>query len=175
MTLRFLAILTILVSASACSVRSGNRGNFNTDGGGGGSDGGGLQLDDAGRTADGALPPVNECNPSCGDMELCGAMNDGNGLDDDCNGMVDEGCICVTGTTRPCFTGPPDRRNRGACADGIQTCGEFLDWLGCVGDTAPSAETCDGVDNDCNGANQATQHCELQLGRHLPSRRSVAR
>ena len=34
-------------------------------------------------------------NPGCGAREMCG-----NGLDDDCNGMVDENCPCVPGTTR---------------------------------------------------------------------------
>jgi hypothetical protein len=84
-------------------------------------------------------------------MELCGELNQGNGLDDNCNGSVDEGCVCsAINETRPCFTGPPDRRNIGVCADGIETCDEFLRWGACVGGISPSTEACDGADNDCD-------------------------
>jgi hypothetical protein len=52
--------------------------------------------------------------------------------------------IVCTGAGAPCDTGRP-----GACGLGIRQCrgGE----LTCVGTTTPSAERCDGVDNDCNG------------------------
>src|SRR5687767_1347990 len=41
---------------------------------------------------------VDRCSPACGDEELCGERNDGNGLDDDCDGEVDEDCVCMAGT-----------------------------------------------------------------------------
>lgn len=77
----------------------------------------------------------------------------GNGEDDDCNGIVDDGCSCVPGEVKKCFLGPPGKRNVGACTDGTMTCfgGEFGSWGDCVGSIGPSAETCDGLDNDCNG------------------------
>lgn len=97
------------------------------------------------------LPPVNACAPACGPTELCGESGDGNGLDDNCNGQVDEDCLCqAVGTTRPCFAGPPDRRDVGACTDGVESCGEFLHWGDCVGGVSPSEEVCDGADNDCD-------------------------
>lgn len=128
------------VWASACSVRTSDQtSGFRSDGSVN-SDGGGFFTDGS----------VNPCVPGCGPEELCG-MGDGNGLDDNCNGQVDEICSCTSGTTRPCFQGSPDRRGIGACTDGIQSCSEIGTWSGCLGGVSPTAETCDGTDNDCNG------------------------
>ncbi len=96
--------------------------------------------------------PVNPCAPGCGPEESCGGEGgDGNGLDDDCDGRVDEGCTCAPGSTRPCFAGTPERRDIGACADGLETCTEFGIWSACTGGVSPSAEACNGADDDCNG------------------------
>jgi putative metal-binding protein len=82
---------------------------------------------------------------SCGD-ESC------NGVDDDCDGDVDEGCSCVVDATQPCYSGAdPDLVGVGACAEGTQTC-EDGEWGDCVGDVVPSDEVCDATDNDCDGA-----------------------
>lgn len=94
--------------------------------------------------------PVEACTVACGERELCGDMGDGNGLDDDCDGRVDEDCVCTAGTSRACFVGPPDRRNIGVCADGVMQCTEFLQWGPCLGGQFPTPEVCDGADNDCN-------------------------
>jgi len=78
----------------------------------------------------------------------------GDGLDNNCDGRVDETCPCVPGTVQRCFLGPPGRRGLGACSDGNQTCvglGEFGTWSECAGGIPPSAETCDGADNNCDG------------------------
>ena len=79
-----------------------------------------------------------------GPVELC------NGIDDNCNGMIDEGCSCTDGKTQPCYSGPPATQHVGVCADGVQTCAGGQ-WGTCMGQVLPSAETCDGKDNDCNG------------------------
>jgi len=136
----------VLVGPQGCSSRSGPRGA--------GSDGGGPV--DAGAMSRGAADDggANElCSPACGATELCGSLHDGNGYDDDCDGSVDEDCVCpATGVTRACFVGPPDRRTVGSCTDGVMHCSEFLRWGPCVGGQFPVAESCDGADNDCNGA-----------------------
>lgn len=84
-----------------------------------------------------------------------------NQLDDDCDGNVDEGCPCTPGAVQSCFRGPPGRRSIGACADGMQQCtgGEFGTWGACTGGIPPSPETCDGLDNDCNGCTDEIVGC----------------
>ena len=75
------------------------------------------------RTAGGAEPGDETCN----------------GADDDCDGTVDEdieSAGCDTGEPGPCGAG------RSSCVDGVTVC---------VPDGAPTAEACDGVDNDCDG------------------------
>jgi len=75
-----------------------------------------------------------------------------NGADDDCDGSVDEGCACEVGDLSACYTGPAETRGRGACRDGSMACHGDGTWGECTGDTRPSAEACDGADNDCDGA-----------------------
>ncbi len=116
------------------------------------------------RDASGCLPgqmgaactTMIDPNAGCGPVEDCIANGGGtgNGLDDDCNGKVDDGCSCTPGDVRRCFVGPPGKRGVGACTDGTQTCigsSEFGVWDDCVGSIGPNPETCDGLDNDCNG------------------------
>ncbi|MBW2990288.1 cohesin domain-containing protein [Candidatus Woesearchaeota archaeon] len=65
--------------------------------------------------------------------------------DNDCDGTVDEGCECVTGTTQSCGI------DTGECKKGIQTCTNGT-WDSCVGSVSPVDEICDGKDNDCDGS-----------------------
>src|SRR5690606_23336736 len=68
----------------------------------------------------------------------------------DCDGDVDEGCPCLGDAA--CYAGEPSKAGVGACAMGTRTCdvsGEF--WLTCEGSVWPTAEVCDGLDNDCDG------------------------
>ncbi|MCA9670148.1 MAG: VWA domain-containing protein [Myxococcales bacterium] len=80
-------------------------------------------------------------------------------IDNDCDGTVDEGCACVEGATRPCGV------NTGTCVQGTQTCSGGQ-WGNCVGEVKPSSETCDGKDNDCNGAvdDKLTRPCQSACG-----------
>jgi len=74
---------------------------------------------------------------------------DCDGLDNNCNGVVDEGCSC-TQAEQACYTGPASTVNVGECSQGSQTCeGEF--YGECVGALLPTNEVCDDLDNDCDG------------------------
>ena len=65
-----------------------------------------------------------------------------NEIDDDCDGSIDEGCLC-DGFVRSCGPGT------GACSFSTQTCvGGF--WGTCALDNQPGLELCDIIDNDCD-------------------------
>ncbi len=66
------------------------------------------------------------------------------GQDNDCNGVAD------LGLTQGCFTGPANQRHVGACKDGVQTC-TAASWGACTGEVKATAETCNNIDDDCNG------------------------
>jgi hypothetical protein len=85
-----------------------------------------------------------------------------NGLDDDCDARIDEGCACALGEVRPCFAGPPGRRGVGACTDGTQQCTggeEFGEWGPCLGGIVPADERCNGLDDDCDGCTDDLVGC----------------
>ena len=65
-------------------------------------------------------------------------------LDNDCDGLTDEECPCTPGDTQPCSS------NEGECEEGTQTCDANGTWGACDG-VLPRDETCDGLDNDCDG------------------------
>jgi len=72
-----------------------------------------------------------------------------NGIDDDCDGAVDEG-IGERPLARACYTGEDGTEGVGLCEGGSQLClnGE---WGRCGGQTLPRAEICNGEDDDCDG------------------------
>jgi hypothetical protein len=80
--------------------------------------------------------------------EVC-SETPGNEKDDDCNGVVNDGCGCTDGATLSCYTGPGGTNGVGVCHGGTQTCSGNT-WGPCVGEVVPAAEVCgNGVDEDC--------------------------
>ncbi len=77
------------------------------------------------------------------------------GVDDDCDGAVDDGCACSPGDTRACYTGAPGTDGVGPCRAGAQACVDdgagTLGWGACAGAVLPGADSCNGVDDDCDG------------------------
>jgi len=67
----------------------------------------------------------------------------------DCSKGGIVGCICNTPSTL-CYSYDPPTAGKGACKKGTQSCVDGF-WQGCKGDVGPSAETCNGKDDDCDG------------------------
>jgi Putative metal-binding motif len=95
-----------------------------------------------------ACMPVTAPQP-----EMC------DGMDNDCDGSADNNASCPSGQV--CSNGRCGCREgmsmdctvastSGPCARGKRTC-RSGEWSDCASSTTPQRETCDGVDNDCNG------------------------
>ena len=78
---------------------------------------------------------LSPCNAATPVAELC------NGKDDNCDGVIDEG---NPGGGMACSTG-----NLGVCAAGTTSCSKGA--IVCAQVTQPTAEVCDGKDNNCDG------------------------
>lgn len=89
-------------------------------------------------------PCVDEVTPK--DSEDC------NGLDDNCNGTVDEGCDCKPQENKDCYTGPAGTDGKGLCTKGKQTCASSGKWGPCEGSVSPTTEECNNSDDDCDGS-----------------------
>lgn len=68
----------------------------------------------------------------------CGDVELCNNLDDDCDLAIDEGLVRSCGTSV------------GECTSGTETCVAGV-WQGCNA-VGPSSEVCDGLDNNCDGS-----------------------
>jgi hypothetical protein len=85
--------------------------------------------------------PETQCEGAVGPAtEECDAAR----LDEDCNGIPNDGCACTDGETMECGEGPF------TCTKGTVTCRDG-ELSACTGEQKGSAEKCDGEDNDCDG------------------------
>jgi hypothetical protein len=125
-------------SGSGGTSGSGARGG-NPTGGTGNSAGDGGVGNDGGMTGEGGTG-----NSSTGgtDAGAAGDVPGGAGGED-----TGDGCPVVR--TRPCYSGPSATRNVGVCMDGTETCVRGV-WGSCRNQVLPSAEICNGFDDDCN-------------------------
>ena len=106
----------------------------------------------------GFVSNATDCNDMCaacrpGGVEVCEAGF----LDEDCNGTPNNGCSCVDGTMMSCGS------SVGECRAGTQTCSAGS-WGACAGATGPVAETCDGLDQNCNASLDDGATCSVPTG-----------
>ncbi|UQA56674.1 MopE-related protein [Polyangium aurulentum] len=118
-------------------------------------------------------PGLQTCGPDgtfgpCAGDTVPAAETCGNGVDEDCNGMVDDGasCVCTPGQTQACYSGPDGTENVGLCKGGMTTCSPDGSGYGpCVGEVLPTAETCNAIDDDCDGtADDGVASCVCMPG-----------
>jgi hypothetical protein len=122
--------------------------------GSGGSGGAGV----GGVGVGGIDPTSGSGGGDCLASEICD-----DGIDNDCNGMVDDDCACEPGASETCYGGPLEFAGVGACVRGERYCDikpEFPTWGPCQGSVLPKLEVCDGqlVDEDCDGS--ANEDCD---------------
>src|SRR5690349_22992376 len=109
------------------STSSGGQGGTT---GGNGGEGATIIIDDGGMDVNNDAP-MNPCGTRCGDLERCDP--DHLGLDDDCDGQVDEICDCSAGSAHSCFKGDPSYLSSPSCFPGTMKCTENGQWGPCVG------------------------------------------
>ncbi len=86
----------------------------------------------------------------CAQSQFPAAAEACNGLDDNCNGLVDEEL------DEACYDGPAGTSGVGLCHGGLRSCVRNGDgsygFTACTGQVTPQAEVCNGLDDDCDGA-----------------------
>ena len=94
-----------------------------------------------------------DCDDQDGNVNPSAAEVCGDGRDNNCNGVVDEECPCQTGELRLCSSsGDPTALDSSMrCKPGIQRCQKGAWSTECEGEVGPAEETCNNLDDDCDG------------------------
>lgn len=81
----------------------------------------------------------------------------GDGIDNDCNGIPDDNCACKPTDPAECDADDqgylikyPQKPPMGRCKYGQRSCNNGI-WGPCSGAVGPIAETCNSIDDDCDG------------------------
>jgi hypothetical protein len=72
------------------------------------------------------------------------------GLDNNCDGAIDEAADGTGALWRACYSGPAATRDVGTCRAGSEFCIDGA-WGSCTDQVLPGAEVCSGIDEDCDG------------------------
>ena len=84
------------------------------------------------------------CDDCVASSEVC------DGLDNDCNGQIDDG-FSMTGLDGNVFDRVGQACGSGFCANGVTSCSQDRTGIICPTERIASPETCDEMDNDCDG------------------------
>ncbi len=127
-----------------------------------------------GATTPCSIPGVAGCNGTmvCGvsgvfgpcnvPAEDCGTAGTGNGIDDNCDGVIDEGC--TLSDENDCLTPNSQEACLTSCQSvGSRKCGADKKWGACI----PPIEECNGKDDNCNGVpdDGISRQCETDCGK----------
>jgi len=73
------------------------------------------------------------------------------GLDNNCDGIINPSCNCDSGAEMDCYHGDTSKVGIGECKQGRIYCIGGESWGECDGEVLVSEEICDNKDNDCDG------------------------
>ncbi|MFH1445122.1 MAG: MopE-related protein [Nanoarchaeota archaeon] len=99
---------------------------------------------------------IDDCDDDNADINP-GEDEECDGIDNDCSGAVDD----LSQLELSCG------KSTGTCSQGTKYCSDG-EWSDCIGDIGPSAEICDGLDNNCDGEPDDDLSCCSPIGKSAP-------